>query len=30
MHICLDLDDAIIPWGSTNRTDLVVQRFFGF
>jgi len=30
MHICLDLDDAITPWRPTNRTDLVVQRFFGF
>ena len=28
MHICLDLDDVIIPWESTNRADFVAQSFF--
>ena len=27
MHICLHLDDVIIPWGPTNRTEFVVQSF---
>jgi len=26
-HICLHLDDVIIPWESTNRSDFVTQRF---
>jgi len=30
MHICLYLDDAIIPWEPTSRADLVAQSFFGF
>jgi len=25
MHICLHLDDVIIPWESTNRADFVAQ-----
>jgi len=28
MHICLHLDDVIIPWESTNRADFVAQSFF--
>ena len=27
MHICLQLDYAIIPWESTNRADFVAQIF---
>jgi len=27
MHICLHLDDVIIPRESTNRADFVVQSF---
>jgi len=30
MHICLHLEDVIIPWGPTNPTDFVVQSFIGF
>jgi len=30
MHICLHLDDIIIPWESTDRADFVSQSFFGF
>jgi len=29
MHICLHLDDVIIPWESNNRDDFVDQIFFG-
>jgi len=25
IHICLHLDDDIIPWESTNRSDFVAQ-----
>ena len=27
MHICLYLDDDIIPWESNNPSDFVVQNF---
>jgi len=30
MHICLYLDDVIIPWEVTNRADFVAQSFDGF
>jgi len=30
MHICLHLDDVIIPWESTKPADYVAQRFIGF
>ena len=30
MHICLHLDDVIIPWEWTNRAELVARRFCGF
>jgi len=30
MHICLHLDDVIIPWKSKNRADFVAQNWFGF
>ena len=30
MHICLYLDDIIIPWESTDGADFVSQSFFGF
>jgi len=30
MHICLHLNDVIIPWEATNRADFVAQSFFGF
>jgi len=28
-HICLHLDDVIIPWVATNRAYFVAQNFFG-
>ena len=28
MHVCLHLDDVIIPWESTNRADFVAKSFF--
>jgi len=28
MHICLHLDDVIIPWEPTNRADFLAQNFF--
>jgi len=28
MHICLHLDDVIIPWQSTDRVNFVAQDFF--
>jgi len=28
MHICLHLDDVIIPWEPTNRGDFVAQILF--
>jgi len=28
MHICLHLDDVIIPCESTNRADFLAQNFF--
>ena len=27
MHICLHLDDDVIPWESNNRADFVAQLF---
>jgi len=30
MHICLHLDDVIIPWQSTDRVNFVAQDFFLF
>jgi len=27
MHICLHLDDVIIPWESTKRADFMAQSF---
>jgi len=27
MHICLHLDNIIIPWESTNQADFVDQSF---
>jgi len=30
MHICLHLDDVIIPWEPTERADFVAQSFIGF
>jgi len=30
MHICLHLDEVIIPWESINGADFVAQSFFGF
>jgi len=30
MHICLHLDDDVIPWESNNPSDFVVQSFLGF
>jgi len=30
VHICLHLDDDVIPWESNNPSDFVVQSFFGF
>jgi len=30
MHICLHLDDVIIPWEPTNRAEIVAQSFLGF
>jgi len=30
MHICLHLDDDVIPWESNNPSDIVVQSLFGF
>jgi len=30
MHICLHLDDFIIPWEPTNQDGFVAQSFFGF
>jgi len=30
MHLCLHLDDDVIPWESNNSSDFVVQSFFGF
>jgi len=30
MHICLYLDDVIIPLEATNRADFLAQFFFGF
>ena len=28
MHICLHLDDDVIPWKSNNRADFVAQIVF--
>jgi len=28
MHICLHLDDDVIPWESNNPSDFVDQSFF--
>jgi len=28
MHVCLHLDDVIIPWEPTNRADFVAHSFF--
>jgi len=28
MHICLHLDNDVIPWESNNRADFVPQSFF--
>jgi len=28
MHICLHLDDVIIPWESTSRANFVAQIFW--
>jgi len=28
MHICLHLDNDVIPWESNNPTDFVTQKFF--
>jgi len=30
MHICLHLDDVIIPWELNNRADFVALSFSGF
>jgi len=30
MHICLHLNDDVIPWESNSRADFVAQSFFGF
>jgi len=30
VHICLHLDDDVIPWESNNRADLVAQSLCGF
>jgi len=30
IHICLHLDDDVIPWESNNRADFVAQSFIGF
>jgi len=30
MHICLHLNDVIIPWESKNQADFVDQSLFGF
>jgi len=29
VHICLHLDDVIIPWESTNQVDFLIQIFLG-
>jgi len=29
MHICLHLDDGVIPWESNNQPVFVIQSFFG-
>jgi len=29
MHICLHLDDVIIPWEPISRADFVAQSFLG-
>jgi len=30
MHICLHLDDDVIPWELNNPSEFVVQSLFGF
>jgi len=28
VHICLHLDDVIIPWESTDRVNFMAQTFY--
>jgi len=30
MHICLHLDEVIIPWEPTERADFLALNFIGF